>query len=97
MFTTRIRRPLAVVWWCALLLICTSSGVNAHLPLSLNDNERPTLSPLLEEVMPAVVSIAVTGSDQRPTGGGSKTRIFDATFNFPTQVRQCHGEVPVRV
>ncbi len=59
--TTRFTRNLVTTLWPALLLGFAAQCAYAQMPLSLNNNGRPTLAPLLEDVTPAVVNIAVTG------------------------------------
>ena len=57
--TVRRNRYSFLSVWIVILTLAASSTVQAHLPLALNGNERPTLAPLLDEVTPAVVNISV--------------------------------------
>jgi len=60
--TVRRNRYSLLSVWVVILTLATSSTVQAHLPLALHGNERPTLATLLEEVTPAVVNISVTST-----------------------------------
>ncbi|MFK7858133.1 MAG: DegQ family serine endoprotease [Granulosicoccus sp.] len=84
MIHSRLCNPLNWIW-LALLLLCTPFIASAHNPLLLNGNERPTLAPLLEEIMPGVVSISITGSTQRQSGGAFQDPGFRRYFRLPEQ------------
>lgn len=94
MINTRWPHPLIRMGF-SLILLSSTFSVSAHWPPSLNGNERPTLSPLLEEVMPAVVSISVAGSHQRsrssPFQSPSPRRDFRFQERSPSRPRQGAG------
>ena len=75
----------ATTWLISLLLLCTAYTANAQLPLALNDNGRPTLSPLLEEVTPAVVNISVTGKAKMQRNPLFDDPFFRRFFDIPNQ------------
>ncbi len=81
--TTRIARPMIAIAWLAVLLAAES--VDAQLPQALSDNGRPTLAPLLEEVTPAVVNIAVTGKATMQRNPLFDDPFFRRFFNVPQQ------------
>ncbi|PMH39928.1 serine endoprotease DegQ [Vibrio sp. 10N.286.49.B3] len=58
-----MKKPLLTLSVLALALGSTFSPLpaNAALPLAINDQQLPSLAPMLEQVTPAVVSIAVEG------------------------------------
>ncbi len=80
------RISFTVVRVCMVVLaLCASPGVYAHLPLALNGDERPTLSPLLEAVTPAVVNISVTSTTQTPQNSPFQDPNLRRYFRFPEQ------------
>lgn len=78
-------RHLPMKMLLVFILLSTSLFGYAHWPLSLSENERPTLAPLLEEVMPAVVSISTSGTIQRSPSGHFQERNLRRFFRFPDQ------------
>ena len=67
------------------LLFIVPAGVLAHFPLQLTDPDRPTLAPLLKEVTPAVVNIAVTGRASLQRNPLYDDPFFRRFFNLPEQ------------
>lgn len=80
----KIRTPHAMVWLAALVLLAVQ-GAHAQLPAALNENRRPTLSPLLEQVTPAVVNISVTGKTTMQRNPLFDDPFFRRFFDFPEQ------------
>ncbi|WP_120513401.1 Do family serine endopeptidase [Photobacterium salinisoli] len=58
-----MKKPLLVMTALALSISAVMSPITASaaLPLAVNDQQLPSLAPMLEQVTPAVVSIAVEG------------------------------------
>ena len=68
----------------ALWVLAPASGL-AHFPLQLTNPDRPTLAPLLKEVTPAVVNIAVTGRASMQRNPLYDDPFFRRFFNLPDQ------------
>lgn len=79
-----VRKQFAVFWLVALILMPLQSAY-AHLPAMYEENGRPTLSPLLEKVTPAVVNISVTGKARMQRNPLFNDPFFDRFFNIPQQ------------
>ncbi len=79
-----IRRAREVLAWSGLMLLCSGAAM-AQWPAELNENGRPTLAPLLEEVTPAVVNIAVTGRQTMRRNPLYDDPFFRRFFNMPEQ------------
>ncbi|NAW65666.1 Do family serine endopeptidase [Photobacterium halotolerans] len=73
-----MKKPLLVMTALALSISAVMSPITASaaLPLAVNDQQLPSLAPMLEQVTPAVVSIAVEGKHV------AKQRIPDAFRYF---------------
>ncbi|UIP29414.1 Do family serine endopeptidase [Photobacterium sp. TLY01] len=73
-----MKKPLLVMTALALSMSAVMSPITASaaLPLAVNDQQLPSLAPMLEQVTPAVVSIAVEGKHV------AKQRIPDAFRYF---------------
>ena len=69
----------------ALVLFSTMQSTNAQLPLELENGGRPTLSPLLKEVTPAVVNISVAGKSRMPNNPMLNDPFFRRFFGIPEQ------------
>lgn len=64
------------------LLLAAAAPVRAGLPIVGPDGQVPSLAPLLKDVTPAVVNIAIMGrGDREPQGGGSGV-IVDAQAGY---------------
>ncbi|HFD13635.1 MAG TPA: Do family serine endopeptidase, partial [Crenotrichaceae bacterium] len=66
-----------------LFLIVYSMTTSAALPLLLNDNGRPTLAPMLEQVMPAVVNISTQSQVKVKQNPLLNDPFFRRFFNIP--------------
>ena len=72
--------------WSAVLLVMTSALVFAQWPAELpSSGGRPTLSPLLKKVTPAVVNVGVRGSTNRRNNPLYNDPFFRRFFNVPEQ------------
>ena len=81
----RISRT-AIRTWSVLVLAMTSMVVFAQWPAELhNSGGRPTLSPLLKKVTPAVVNVGVKGSTNRRNNPLYNDPFFRRFFNVPEQ------------
>ena len=81
----RISRP-AIRTWSVLLLAMTSTVAFAQWPAELpTSGGRPTLSPLLKKVTPAVVNVGVKGSTNRRSNPLYNDPFFRRFFNAPEQ------------
>ena len=91
----RISRT-AIRTWSVLLLAMTSTVAFAQWPAELpTSGGRPTLSPLLKKVTPAVVNVGVKGSTNRRStplyNDPFFRRFFNAPEQAPTRPRQSVG------
>ena len=81
----RISRT-AIRTWSVLLLAMTSTVAFAQWPAELpTSGGRPTLSPLLKKVTPAVVNVGVKGSTSRRNNPLYNDPFFRRFFNVPEQ------------
>ena len=81
----RISRT-AIRTWSVLLLAMTSTVAFAQWPAELpTSGGRPTLSPLLKKVTPAVVNVGVKGSTSRRSNPLYNDPFFRRFFNAPEQ------------
>ena len=81
----RISRT-AIRTWSVLLLAMTSTVAIAQWPAELpTSGGRPTLSPLLKKVTPAVVNVGVKGSTSRRNNPLYNDPFFRRFFNAPEQ------------
>ena len=81
----RISRT-AIRTWSVLLLAMTSTVAFAQWPAELpTSGGRPTLSPLLKKVTPAVVNVGVKGSTNRRSNPLYNDPFFRRFFNAPEQ------------
>ena len=81
----RISRT-AIRTWSVLLLAMTSTVAFAQWPAELpTSGGRPTLSPLLKQVTPAVVNVGVKGSTSRRNNPLYNDPFFRRFFNVPEQ------------
>ena len=81
----RISRT-AIRTWSVLLLAMTSTVAFAQWPAELpTSGGRPTLSPLLKKVTPAVVNVGVKGSTSRRNNPLYNDPFFRRFFNAPEQ------------
>ena len=81
----RISRT-AIRTWSVILLAMTSTVVIAQWPAELpTSGGRPTLSPLLKKVTPAVVNVGVKGSTNRRSNPLYNDPFFRRFFNAPEQ------------
>ena len=81
----RISRT-AIRMWTVLLLAMTSTVAFAQWPAELpTSGGRPTLSPLLKKVTPAVVNVGVKGSTNRRSNPLYNDPFFRRFFNAPEQ------------
>ena len=72
--------------WSAVMLVMTSALVFAQWPAELpSSGGRPTLSPLLKKVTPAVVNVGVQGSTSRRNNPLYNDPFFRRFFNVPEQ------------
>jgi len=72
--------------WSAVMLVMTSALVFAQWPAELpSSGGRPTLSPLLKKVTPAVVNVGVKGSTSRRNNPLYNDPFFRRFFNVPEQ------------
>lgn len=78
-------RYLSVKVWIVVFALSVLPTVEAHPPLTLDNNERPTLSPLLESVTPAVVNISVTGTTELQQNSPFQDPELRRFFRFPEQ------------
>ena len=69
----------------AILLLTLSALTRAALPLSVGDKELPSLAPMLETVIPAVVNIATEGRIQLQQNPLFADPFFRRFFNMPDQ------------
>lgn len=72
---TRLGHTLAALCLVASSFATPAAAQTVEPPLYLNDNGLPTLAPLLEDVTPAIVNIAV--ESRQPVGGNP---LFDDPF-----------------
>ena len=81
----RISRT-AIRTWSVLVLAMTSTVAIAQWPAELpTSGGRPTLSPLLKKVTPAVVNVGVKGSTSRRSNPLYNDPFFRRFFNAPEQ------------
>jgi len=81
----RISRT-AIRTWSVLVLAMTSTVAIAQWPAELpTSGGRPTLSPLLKKVTPAVVNVGVKGSTSRRNNPLYNDPFFRRFFNVPEQ------------
>ena len=85
MNTAATRNRTVMQWLLAFSLLCAAYTAEAQLPLALSENGRPTLSPLLEEVTPAVVNISVTGKAKMQRNPLFDDPFFRRFFDLPNQ------------
>ncbi|GIS69512.1 MAG: hypothetical protein CM1200mP9_03330 [Gammaproteobacteria bacterium] len=72
--------------WSVVMLVMTSALVFAQWPAELpSSGGRPTLSPLLKKVTPAVVNVGVQGSTSRRNNPLYNDPFFRRFFNVPEQ------------
>ena len=84
--TSRRLSRTAIRTWSVLLLAMTSTAVSAQWPAELpTSGGRPTLSPLLKKVTPAVVNVGVKGSTNRRSNPLYNDPFFRRFFNAPEQ------------
>lgn len=72
----------------AVTLIALSSSVKAALPLEVGEQKVPTLAPMIKEVSPSVVNIAIRGSVEVETNPFFEDPFFRRFFNVPEQPRR---------
>ncbi|HCP48823.1 MAG TPA: hypothetical protein DIT73_01225, partial [Gammaproteobacteria bacterium] len=76
----------AIRAWSVILLAMTSTVVIAQWPAELpTSGGRPTLSPLLKKVTPAVVNVGVKGATSRRNNPLYNDPFFRRFFNVPEQ------------
>ena len=82
-----IRHTSATFAWivCITAALIFPLSATADWPAELTDGDRPTLAPLLDQVTPAVVNIAVTGSVRVRTNPMLEDPFFRRFFNVPEQ------------
>ncbi len=80
-----IRRTGYFLAGIAIMLVAISSLSKAALPLSVGDKELPSLAPMLETVIPAVVNIATEGRIQLQQNPLFADPFFRHFFNMPDQ------------
>ena len=68
-----------------LVMLLSTSFVNAAIPLSVDGEELPSLAPMLENVTPAVVNIATEGRVQLKQNPLFNDPFFRRFFNIPNQ------------
>ena len=66
-------------------LIMLSSSAQAVLPLQVGEQKVPTLAPMIKEVSPSVVNIAIKGSVEVATNPFFEDPFFRRFFNVPDQ------------
>ncbi len=71
-----------------LVLTLASAGAFAQWPLSLNEDGKPTLAPLLERATPAVVNISVSAQNRTTTNPLFRDPLFERFFDVPRQPRR---------
>lgn len=76
---------LASIWTAAFVVLVGYQTAAAQWPLALREDGRPTLSPLLEEVTPAVVNISVTGKTRAQRNPLFDDPFFRRFFDVPDQ------------
>ena len=72
-------------WLLACLMVCwlPIATATAGLPVSAGGEPLPSLAPMLERVLPAVVNIATTGRVQVQQNPLSRDPFFQYFFNMP--------------
>jgi Do/DeqQ family serine protease len=68
-----------------VVMLLSTSFVNAAIPLSVDGEELPSLAPMLENVTPAVVNIATEGRVQLKQNPLFNDPFFRRFFNIPNQ------------
>jgi len=68
-----------------VVVLLSTSFVNAAIPLSVDGEELPSLAPMLENVTPAVVNIATEGRVQLKQNPLFNDPFFRRFFNIPNQ------------
>lgn len=84
-----MKKPLLALTALSLCIssIITPIPASAALPLAANGEQLPSLAPMLEQVMPAVVSIAVEGTQTQHQRIPEQFRFFFGP-DFPTEQLQ---------
>jgi len=75
-------------WWFWPLLLCLMSTAWATLPLSVDGRALPTLAPMLERVLPAVVNISTVTRIEMAEHPLLRDPFFRYFFDIPNQQRQ---------
>jgi len=79
------RTSVAIQWMAFLLILFTTESAFAQWPAGLYEDGKPTLSPLVDNVTPAVVNIAVTGKVRTQRNPLLDDPFFRRFFNVPDQ------------
>ncbi len=69
----------------ATALILLTASANAVLPLQIGGQKVPTLAPMIKQVSPSVVNIAISGSVEVATNPFFEDPFFRRFFNVPDQ------------
>jgi len=80
------RHGTGVILRCAIVLlsaVIVLASADAQVPLTLEERGKPTLAPVLRQVTPAIVNIAVTSQAQMPSNPLLNDPFFRRFFNLP--------------